>query len=261
MHIPALIALLTLTVPLAAMQHEHDQLGRVSFPTSCDPKVQPEFERGVAMLHSYWFSYAGKTFRGVLEKDPKCAIAYWGMALDLLGNTLSAPPSRAAAQAAWELLEQARAIEVKTQRERDWIDAIRTYFRDHDKVAVDARLLAYNKAMRELAERYPDDFEAQVYYALTLQASAPKTDLTYANQYKSAEILETALRTQSTTSRHHALPDSRLRLRAVCGEGHSGRAPLCRYRACRAARAPHARAHLFHGGTVGGFDRVQSVGS
>ena len=197
----ALIVALLATVPaepstsatssaLQPTQHVHDQLGKVTFPTSCNPDVQAEFERGVAMLHSYWFNYAGKTFRGVLERDPTCAIAYWGIALDLLGNTLSSPPSRDAARTAWEMLEKARALDVKTPRERDWLDAIRAYFRDYDKVPVDARLLAYDKAMRALVERYPDDFEAQVYYALTLQASAPKADLTYANQYKSAAMLE-----------------------------------------------------------------------
>jgi tetratricopeptide (TPR) repeat protein len=177
-------------VHINAMQHEHERLGTVSFPTSCDPGVQAEFERGVAMLHSYWFNYAGKTFRGVLEKDPRCAIAYWGIALDLLGNTLSAPPSRQAAREAWDLLEKARSLELKTARERDWIEAIRTYYRDHETVPLETRLLAYSRAMRELAERYPDDFEAQVYYALTLQAAAPKSDLSYANQFRSAEILE-----------------------------------------------------------------------
>ncbi len=185
------LALFLLIAPLAwSAQHQHDQLGTVAFPTSCSPAVQQEFERGVAMLHSYWFNYAGKTFRGVLERDPACAMAYWGIALDLLGNTLSAPPSADAARRAWDMLERTRAVPARTQRERDWLDAIRTYFRDFDKVPVDARLLAYNKAMRELSERYPDDFEAQVYYALTLQASAPKSDVTYANQFKSAAILE-----------------------------------------------------------------------
>ena len=177
-------------VQTSVAQHDHDQLGQVRFPTSCDAKVQAEFERGVAMLHSYWFSYAGKTFRGVLEQDPSCAMAYWGLALDLLGNTLSAPPSPRAAREAWELLEKARALGAKTERERAWIEAIRSYYRDYDKLPVDTRLLAYNRAMRELAERHPDDFEAQVYYALTLQASAPKSDLTYSNQFQSAAILE-----------------------------------------------------------------------
>ena len=142
------------------------------------------------MLHSYWFNYAGKTFRGVLEKDPGCAMAYWGIALDLQGNTLAAPPSAQAAQQAWETLEKARSVPVKTERERQWLDAIRTYFRDHDKVPLEKRLSAYSDAMAQIAKQYPGDFEAQIYYALTLQASAPKSDLTYANQLKSATMLE-----------------------------------------------------------------------
>src|SRR5262245_51992116 len=173
----------------AAAQHQHDNLGTVHFPTSCQPAVQAEFDRGVAMLHSYWFNYAGKTFRGVLEQDPGCAMAYWGIALDLLGNTLAAPPSAADARAAWEILEKARSVQVKTERERDWIDAARAYFRDHEHTAVETRLQAYNRAMQALAARYPDDFEAQVYYALTLQAAAPKNDVTYESQRKSAEML------------------------------------------------------------------------
>jgi tetratricopeptide (TPR) repeat protein len=176
--------------PATAQQHEHDELGSVSFPTSCQPSVQTQFERGVAMLHSYWFNYAGKTFRAVLEQDPSCTIAYWGVALDLLGNTLSAPPSPTAARAAWEALEQARKLPAKTERERDWIDAARAYFRNYDTVPVETRLTAYSQAMEQIARKYPDDFEAQVYYALTLQAAAPKADVTYANQSKSAAMLE-----------------------------------------------------------------------
>ena len=142
------------------------------------------------MLHSYWFSYAGKTFRGVLEQDPGCAMAYWGIALDLMGNTLSSPPSAQAAKTAWELLEKARGVDAKTDRERMWIDAARAYYRNYDTLSVERRLEAYNDAMRQLAERFPQDFEAQVYYALTLQSSAPKGDTTYANQLKSAAMLE-----------------------------------------------------------------------
>ena len=96
-------------------------------------------------------------------------------------------------QMAWEALEKARAIGAKTPRERDWIEALSAYYRDHEKVPVDARLLAYTKAMEQLTQRYPDDFEAWVFYALTLQASAPKADKTYANQLKSAAILEKLL--------------------------------------------------------------------
>jgi tetratricopeptide (TPR) repeat protein len=172
---------------------QEEKLGKVSFPTSCDPKVQAQFERGVAMLHSYWFTYGRKTFEAVLQQDPGCAMAYWGIAVDLLGNSLSAPPSVKDAQAAWEALEKARAVGAKTQRERDWIEALSTYYRDHDKVPLDARLLAYTKAMEQITQRYPDDYEAAVFYALTLQASAPKNDKRYTNQLKSAVILEKLL--------------------------------------------------------------------
>ena len=171
-------------------QQQEERLGNLSFPTSCDPKVQAEFERGVAMIHSYWFLIARRTFEGVLQQDPNCAIAYWGIAMDQLGNSLVGPPPRAQADAAWAALEKALEIGAKTERERGWIDALRAYFRDHDKVNVDIRLRAYNKAMEEMAARYPDDYEVQVVYALTLQASASKTDLTYANQLQSVAILE-----------------------------------------------------------------------
>jgi tetratricopeptide (TPR) repeat protein len=187
--IAALLALL----PLAAFAHEGEKLGKVSFPTSCDPKVQAQFERGVAMIHSYWFGPAKKTFEGVLEQDPNCAMAHWGIALDYLGNMLAAPPSRQNAQLAWEALQKAQSVGAKTERERQWIEALSTYFRDHDKVSVDVRTRAYDKAMSEIAQRYPDDPEALVFYALTLQAAAPKTDKTYSNQLKSAGILEKLL--------------------------------------------------------------------
>jgi tetratricopeptide (TPR) repeat protein len=167
-----------------------EKLGNVTFPTSCDPKVQTQFERGVAMLHSYWFTEGGKVFDAIAKEDPSCVMAYWGYAVNLLGNSLSSPPSAKDAQTAWDALERARAVGAKTQRERDWIEALSAYYRDYDKVPLDDRLLAYTKAMEQLTQRYPDDFEAWAYYALTLQASAPKTDKTYANQLKAAGILE-----------------------------------------------------------------------
>src|SRR6516225_5518760 len=79
----------------SAFAQQDEKLGKLSFPTSCDPKVQADFERGVAMIHSYWFIYARKTFEGVLQQDPGCAIAYWGIALDYLGNSLATTPTRA----------------------------------------------------------------------------------------------------------------------------------------------------------------------
>jgi tetratricopeptide (TPR) repeat protein len=182
--------LTTAALASSALAQQDDKLGKVNFPTSCDPKVQAEFNRGVAMLHSYWFLIARRTFEGILQQDPTCAMAHWGVAMDYLGNTLATTPTREEAQRAWDALEKARAAGPKTQRERDWIEALSAYFRDHEKTPVDARLTAYNAAMEQMAQRYPDDFEVQAYYSLTLQASAKKTDLTYANQLKSAALLE-----------------------------------------------------------------------
>jgi tetratricopeptide (TPR) repeat protein len=189
----ALCAAGLITTALASgafAQQQEEKLGTLSFPTSCDPKVQAEFERGVAMIHSYWFLVARRVFEGVLQQDPGCAIAYWGIAMDLLGNSLGGPPSRENANAAWAALEKAREIGARTDRERGWIDAIRAYYRDHDKTDVETRLRAYNSAMEQMAQRYPDDYEVQVFYALTLQASASKTDMSYGNQLKSVAILE-----------------------------------------------------------------------
>ena len=180
----------TAALASGAVAQQDDKLGKVNFATSCDPKVQAEFDRGVAMLHSYWFIIARRTFDGILQQDPTCAIAHWGVAMDYLGNTLATTPTREEAQRAWDALEKARAAGPKTQRERDWIEALSAYFRDHERIPVDVRLTAYNAAMEQMSDRYPDDFEVQAYYALTLQASAKKSDITYANQLKSAAILE-----------------------------------------------------------------------
>ena len=189
--IPLLI-LLTL-IPTAAAAAQQEKLGKVSFPTSCDRKVQPDFERGVAMLHSYWFIQARKTFEGVLQQDPGCAIAYWGIAMDLLGNTLVGPPPAASAKTAWEALEKARAVGAKTERERDWIEALAAYYQGYDRIPVAERLLAYTRALERMTERYPEDSETWIFYALALQASAPQSDRSYANQLKAAAILEKQL--------------------------------------------------------------------
>lgn len=185
-----LVAGITAALSCSALGQQDEKLGKLTFPTSCDPKVQAEFERGVAMIHSYWFLIARRTFEGVLRQDPTCAMAYWGIALDLLNNSLAVVPPRADTEAAWAALEKAREIGAKTQREHDWIEALSAYYRDHDRTPVNARLVAYNNAMEQLTQRYPDDYEAKVFYALTLQASASPADTTYANQIKSAAILE-----------------------------------------------------------------------
>jgi hypothetical protein len=121
--------LITAALTSGAIGQQDEKLGKVVFPISCDPNVQAEFDRGVAMLHSYWFLKARRTFEGILQQDPTCAMAHWGVAMDFLGNTLATTPTLADSKAAWDALEKARVTGTKTQRERDWIEALSAYCR------------------------------------------------------------------------------------------------------------------------------------
>ena len=168
-----------------------EQLGKVTFPTSCDPKVQAQFERGVAMLHSFWFPAAEKTFREVVEQDPSCAIARWGFASILMLNPLAgqgAAPKRV--PLAQEAIEQARKIGAKTQRERDYIEAVAAYYEDFANRPERERQIARAKAYEALAARYPADDEAQIFYALYLAGTQSQAEQTFAAYLKAAAILE-----------------------------------------------------------------------
>jgi hypothetical protein len=168
-----------------------EQLGRVQFQTSCAPAVEKRFERSMALLHSFWANDAIKEFNAVLQEDPNCAIAYWGIAMALQQNPLTAQaPSAQATKDALSGFEKARTIGAKTQRERDYLAAIELIYKDADKTDLRSRRLAYEKAMEALAQRYSDDPEAATFHALSLQMTAQLTDKTYSNQLKSAAILE-----------------------------------------------------------------------
>jgi len=167
---------------------QDDKLGTVRFPTSCSPAAQAQFERAVALLHSFWYEEALKTFTAVTTTDATCAMGYWGVAMSVY-YPLWAPPSPAMLEKGSAALEKARALGA-SPREKDYVGAIDTYYRDHDKLDHRTRALAYEKAMEQVYRRYPDDREAAVFYALALNATAAPTDKTYANQLKAGAILE-----------------------------------------------------------------------
>ena len=175
-----------------AQNHEHpvpERLGTVHFRTSCSADVQPEFERAVALLHSFAYSAAEKTFREVIAKDPNCAVAHWGVAMTYfhqLWEPYLAPEDVARGQGE---IEQARRIG-GSERERGFIDALSTIYAKPDSVPYHERANDYTVAMGKLAERYPDDVECQVFYALALIATASPTDNTHANEKKAAALLE-----------------------------------------------------------------------
>jgi hypothetical protein len=181
-------------------QHEHpagepEKLGKVNFPVSCDAAVQLQFNRAVAMLHSFWYEKANEEFAAVAKKDPACGMAYWGIAMALYHPIWEAPGPAALKQGS-EAVAKARLAAPKTQRERDYIAAIETFYKDFDNLDHHTRALAYEKAMEQLQARYPDDREAAIFYALALQGSASPTDKTYANQRKAGALLEKILADQ-----------------------------------------------------------------
>jgi hypothetical protein len=165
------------------------KVGEVGFPVSCSAEAQQQFTRAVALLHSFWYEEAVKAFTGVAETDPSCAMAYWGVAMSNW-YPLWYPPGAAALKAGSDAVAKAQSIGAKTDRERDYIDAIATFYRDSDKLDNRTRSVAYEKAMEQVYSRYPDDREAGVFYALALNATALPTDKTYANQEKAAQILQ-----------------------------------------------------------------------
>ncbi|HEX2438234.1 MAG TPA: hypothetical protein VHT71_07985 [Methylomirabilota bacterium] len=179
---------LVLALPLAAAAHDGETLGSVTFPVSCSPTAQADFQRAVTLLHSFWYEEALKAFTAVTTSEPTCAMGYWGMAMSVY-YPLWAPPSPAMLQKGWAAIEKTRGL-AATPREKDYIAAIETYYKDADRLDHRTRALAYEKAMAQLHARYPDDREAAVFYALALNATAAPTDKTYANQKKAGAILE-----------------------------------------------------------------------
>jgi tetratricopeptide (TPR) repeat protein len=173
-----------------AQQKPAEQLGKVSFLTSCDRKVQPQFDRAVAMLHSFWFQQGGKAFREILERDPSCAIANWGIAAILIGNTFAGNATAQDAQKAKEAIQRARLTGAKTERERFYIEAIAEYYDRFGDRPHSARMKSLADAFEVVAKRFPKDDEAQIFYAIYLTATQSPNDKTFADTLKAAQILE-----------------------------------------------------------------------
>ena len=195
----ALLASIAISSPTSA-QHEHsanepERLGHVEFSTSCDPALQLDFNRAVAMLHSFWYQKSAETFAAIAKQDPSCGMAQWGVAMSHY-HQLWDTPSPVDLKAGWAAVEAAKSANVKTQRERDYISAMEVFYKDSDKVDHHTRAPAYEKSMEQLQARYPQDREAQIFYALALRTNAPPADKTYANQKKASAILQKILAEQ-----------------------------------------------------------------
>ena len=191
----AAVALLLVASIASAQGHQHpagEKLGTVHFQTTCAPAASAEFDRAIAFLHSFEFGPAIRGFNAVLASDPTCAIAQWGIALARWGNPMVSNQRTAAALAAGREAAQA-AARLKgraSEREQAFIDAVAKLYDNYETVPQSARVLAYEKAMGEVATKYIGDVEASVFYALSLIASAAPTDKTYSNQLRAGSMLE-----------------------------------------------------------------------
>ncbi len=192
-------ALLVLTcaliyLPPASSQEQHshpapEELGAVTFPTSCAHNVQARFERAVALLHSFAYTSAEQAFQSVADAEPRCAMAHWGIAMTYF-HQLWDPPQAETLHQGLTQIDTARRLGAASARERQFIDAAGAYYRDSDRLPHPVRAKAYERAMAEVAKANPQDPEAQIFYALALISTAPPQDRTHNNQKRAADILE-----------------------------------------------------------------------
>ena len=242
--------------PSVMAQAVDQKLGKVHFETSCAPEAAAAFDQGMLYQHSFWYRASQREFNKALKADPGCGIAYWGIALSLLWNPHTAPPAKNLAEGA-AALAKGKEVGAKTERERDYITALSAMYADYDKVDHRTRVLNYMQAMEQLAAKYPDDDEAQIDYAISLNVGASPTDKTYANQLKGAAILEKIWERQPD---HPGIAHYLIHLYdtpALAEKGLDGGAALCESGARRAACAAYAVAYFHPRRLLAGVDRFE----
>jgi len=251
MMLRTLLALsLTGAISLLQAQDEHaghnfsSDFGNVHFTISCSPAAQQQFDRAVAMLHSFFYPETEKAFRSIAQQEPSCAMAYWGIAISQRPNPLTAPFPPALLKQGWEAIQKARAAAPPTERERDWIEALAVFFQDYEKVDQRTRSLRYEVSMERLHDRYPTDTEVAAFHALALLEAVDLTDKKYSKQLKAAEILE---RLQKTDPGHPGVVHYLIHSYDYAPIASKG-LPAARRYAALAPSAPHALhmpSHIF----------------
>src|SRR6266852_3012842 len=174
--------------------HEHmiSGLGSVSFPTSCTPAAQAQFTRAVALLHSFGYEEARRAFLDTAASDPGCAMAHWGVAMTWYHQIWAPPPAADLEQGA-AASERANVISARTSREKDYIEAIRVFYKDWPTASHRMRATAYEHAMEGIHQRYPTDDEGAIFYALAILGNLDQADRTYAKQKDAPKILNEVL--------------------------------------------------------------------
>src|SRR4051812_1026321 len=180
-----LVAGLTcLTTATFAQSHDHGmaRLGTVEFKVDCSAPAQAQFNTAMALYHSFAWPQAVAAFKAIAATDPACGMAHWGLAMSLLNNPFGWPAnlSTQIINDVSTALDAARTAGLKTQRERDFVDAVGVFVRDDAGTPHAQRMVAFDAAMGQVAARYPDDMEAAILSALITSANFNPTDKTYA---------------------------------------------------------------------------------
>jgi hypothetical protein len=195
--LPIIVSFGVFVLPMSAHaqgEHSHEagdlgRVGQVHFPVTCAPGLQPDFDRAVAVLHSFFYEESERQFASIADRDPHCAMAWWGVAMSLW-HPLWEPPDSASLARGWAAIQRADSLGAGTKRERAYIAALASFYRDWDRVDHRTRALAYEHAMKELYADFSKDTEAAIFYALALNATLQYSDKTYAQQRRAGAILE-----------------------------------------------------------------------
>lgn len=189
--IAAVIGALLILLGIPQRSYAKEELGAVHFATSCNASAQAEFNHAVALLHSFQFSHAIEGFNVTLKDDSACGIAYWGIALSQWGNPFAVgAKDDSQLKAGLQSAEKGQVVGAKTKREQSYLAAVAKLYTAFDSTPQAQRVLAYRDAMERVAADYPDDHEAQIFYALALAAGEELTDKSYAARLKAGAILE-----------------------------------------------------------------------
>ncbi|MBI3526654.1 MAG: hypothetical protein HY067_01660 [Betaproteobacteria bacterium] len=248
----AVAALVILFAPRPAAAHDDDVssgksnevIGKVHFPVSCNEAAQREFDRAVALYHSFWFDPANESYKKVLELDPTCGMADWGLALSALGNPFAWPAPAKAMQAGSGYIEKAQQVGARSEREKGFIDALAALFANWQDAEHRPRALAWEQSTAKVAAANPDEIETQIFYALALIANAQPTDKTFANQLKAGAILQPLFESRTD---HPGVAHYLIHAYDYTGLVDKG-LPAARRYASIAPSAPHALhmpAHIF----------------
>jgi hypothetical protein len=176
------------TGPLISCGPANKEFGIVDFEMTCNEAVNKDFNIAVELLHSFEYDESEKAFTKIINESPQCAMAYWGVAMCNF-HPLWEPPTETDLKKGAKAIAIAKSISKKSERESGYINAIAAYYEDWEKLNPRIRSANFEKAMEQLHNRYPDDKEAAIFYALALDAAADPADKTYSNQKKAGAIL------------------------------------------------------------------------